>query len=48
MAFAPFVLMFGVLYFLILRPQQKRMKEQQNMINALKQGDEIMTQSGIL
>jgi len=48
MAFAPFLLMFAVLYFLILRPQQKRMKEQQSMINALKQGDEIMTQSGIL
>ena len=48
MAFAPFVLMFGVLYFLILRPQQKKMKEQQNMLSALKHGDEILTNSGFL
>lgn len=48
MAFAPFILMFGVLYFLVLRPQQKKMKEQQSMITALKHGDEIVTNSGIL
>ena len=48
MAFAPFVLMFGVLYFLVLRPQQKKMKEQQNMISSLKQGDEVVTASGLL
>lgn len=48
MAFAPFLLMFGVLYFLVLRPQQKKMKEQQEMISSLKRGDEIVTSSGIL
>lgn len=48
MAFAPFLLMFGVMYFLVLRPQQKKMKEQQQMIAALKQGDEIVTASGLL
>ena len=48
MAFAPFVLMFGVMYFLVLRPQQKKLKEQQQMITALKAGDEIVTNSGIL
>jgi len=48
MALAPFLLMFGVLYFLILRPQQKKMREQQDMIAALKHGDEIVTASGIL
>jgi preprotein translocase subunit YajC len=48
MAFAPFILMFGVLYFLILRPQQKKVKEQQTMISSLKHGDEIITASGIL
>jgi len=48
MQFAPFVLMFGVMYFLVIRPQQKKMKEQQQMINALKQGDEIVTASGLL
>ena len=48
MAFAPFLLMFAVLYFLILRPQQKKMKEQQTMLSALKYGDEVLTASGIL
>jgi preprotein translocase subunit YajC len=48
MAIAPFLLMFAVLYFLIIRPQQKKMKEQQAMITALKHGDEIVTNSGIL
>src|SRR3954471_8616746 len=35
MAFAPFLLMFAVLYFLVLRPQQKKMKEQQSMLSSL-------------
>src|SRR5690348_14829272 len=48
MAFAPFLLMFGVLYFLVLRPQQKKVKEQQEMLSSLKHGDEIVTASGIL
>lgn len=48
MAFMPFILMFVVLYFLILRPQQKKMKEQQAMLSGLKHGDEIVTASGIL
>lgn len=44
----PFVLMFAVMYFLMIRPQQKRMKEQQGMLSALKDGDEVLTASGIL
>jgi len=48
MSFAPLVLMFGVIYFLMIRPQQKKMKEQQQMLSSLKQGDEILTNSGIL
>lgn len=44
----PFVLMFGVIYFLMIRPQQKKMKEQQQMMSELKQGDDILTSSGIL
>ena len=44
----PFIAMFAVMYFLMIRPQQKRMKEQQNMLSALKEGDEILTASGIL
>ncbi len=48
MEFVPFLAVFGVLYFLGLRPQQKKMKEQQQMIAELKHGDEIVTASGIL
>ena len=44
----PFALMFGVIYFLMIRPQQKKMKEQQKMMSELKHGDEILTNSGIL
>jgi preprotein translocase subunit YajC len=44
----PFALMFGVLYFLMIRPQQKKMKEQQSMLSALSHGDEVVTTSGML
>jgi preprotein translocase subunit YajC len=44
----PMAAMFGVIYFLMIRPQQKKMKEQQEMLNALKHGDEVVTTSGIL
>lgn len=44
----PMAAMFAVVYFLMIRPQQKKMKEQQNMLSQLKQGDEVITTSGIL
>jgi preprotein translocase subunit YajC len=44
----PFAAMFAVVYFLMIRPQQKKMKEQQAMLGQLKQGDEVITTSGIL
>lgn len=44
----PFVAMFAVVYFLMIRPQQKRLKEQQAMLGALKHGDEVLTSSGLL
>lgn len=44
----PFVAMFAIMYFLMIRPQQKRAKEQQNMLSKLKEGDEVLTASGIL
>ncbi len=44
----PFVAMFGIMYLFMIRPQQKKMKEQQNMLTALKEGDEVLTASGIL
>jgi len=42
------VLMFGVLYFLMIRPQMKRTKEHKTMIDALQKGDEVVTSGGIL
>lgn len=42
------VLMFGVLYFLMIRPQMKRTKEHKAMIDALQKGDEVVTAGGIL
>lgn len=46
--YLPILLMFVVLYFLMIRPQQKRMKEQKLMMDALSQGDEVVTSGGIL
>jgi preprotein translocase subunit YajC len=42
------VLMFGVLYFLMIRPQMKRAKEHKAMIEALQKGDEVVSAGGIL
>jgi len=42
------VMMFGVLYFMMIRPQMKRAKEQKAMIEALQKGDEVITSGGIL
>ncbi len=44
----PFTAMIGVMYFFMIRPQQKKAKEQQAMLKALKEGDEVLTTSGIL
>ena len=46
--FLPFILMFAVIYFLMIRPQQKKMKEHQGMLSQLQHGDEIVTTSGML
>ena len=47
MSFLPFVLMFAVLYFLMIRPQQKKAKEHKTLLEALSRGDEVVTQSGM-
>lgn len=43
----PFVLMFAVFYFLLIRPQQKKQKARGAMLNALKKGDKIVTIGGL-
>ncbi len=48
MNLVPFVGMFAVIYFLMIRPQQKKVKEQQDMLSQLKKGDEVVTNAGIL
>jgi preprotein translocase subunit YajC len=45
--FLPFLLMFVVLYFFMIRPQQKRAKQEKQFENDLKVGDKIITKSGI-
>ncbi len=47
-SFLPIILMFVVLYFLMIRPQMKRQKEQKSMMDALAKGDEVVTAGGIL
>lgn len=42
-----FVALFAIMYFVLIRPQQKAAKEQQTLISALKKGDEVITSSGI-
>jgi preprotein translocase subunit YajC len=48
MQFVPFVLIFLVMYFLMIRPQRKRMQDEQQFLNKLNHGDEVYTKSGIL
>ena len=44
----PLILIFFVFYFLIIRPQQNKVKEHSAMVNAVKKGDEIVTQGGLI
>jgi len=48
MQLLPIILMFVVLWFLMIRPQMKRAKEQKAMVEALQKGDEVVTQGGIV
>lgn len=47
MGFLPIVLMFAVLYFLMIRPQQKKAKEHLKMVTELQKGDEVVTSGGM-
>ena len=44
----PLILIFAIMYFLLIRPQQKKLKEHQAMVAALRRGDQVVTQGGIL
>jgi len=45
--FLPLILMFAIIYFFMIRPQQKRQKEHSNMLKSLKKGDRVITSSGM-
>jgi preprotein translocase subunit YajC len=47
MAVVPWILIFAIFYFLLIRPQQKQAKEQKKMLDALKRGDRVLTQGGL-
>lgn len=47
LSLVPFLLIFIIFYFLLIRPQQKKQKEQKALLDALKKGDKVVTASGI-
>ena len=48
MSLLPFVLIFVIMYFLILRPQQKRVKQHQEMVKNVRRGDTVVTNGGLV
>lgn len=46
--FLPLVLIFAIMYFLLIRPQQKKMKDHRAMVEAVRRGDLIVTQGGMI
>ncbi|SIS91313.1 protein translocase subunit yajC [Roseivivax lentus] len=46
--FVPLILIFAIMYFLLIRPQQKKMKEHQKMVENLRRGDQVVTQGGLI
>ena len=47
-SFIPIILIFVIMYFLLIRPQQKKIKEHKNMVDNLRRGDQVLTQGGII
>ena len=47
-SFIPLILIFGIMYFLLIRPQQKKLKDHQAMVANLRRGDQIVTQGGLI
>ncbi len=47
-SFVPLILIFAIMYFLLIRPQQKKLKDHKAMVEALRRGDQVLTQGGIL
>lgn len=47
MQFMPLIVIFAIFYFLLIRPQQKRLREQQTMLTNIRKGDKVITGGGI-
>jgi len=43
----PIIFIFGIFYFLLIRPQKKKQKEHENMVSELKKNDEVVTNGGV-
>jgi len=46
--FIPLILIFAIMYFLLIRPQQKKVKDHAAMVSALRRGDQVVTQGGLI
>lgn len=46
--FIPLILIFAIMWFLLIRPQQKKLKDHQAMVAALRRGDQVVTQGGLI
>jgi preprotein translocase subunit YajC len=46
--FIPLILIFAIMYFLLIRPQQTKLKQHQAMVAALRRGDQVVTQGGLI
>lgn len=46
--FVPLILIFGIMYFLLIRPQQKKAKEHAAMVAGVRRGDQVITQGGMI
>ena len=47
-SFVPLILIFAIMYFLMIRPQQRKAKEHRAMVEALRRGDQVLTSGGIV
>ena len=45
--FVPLILIFAIMYFLLIRPQQKKLKQHKAMVDAVRKGDQVITQGGM-
>ncbi len=46
--FIPLILIFGIMYFLLIRPQQKKLKDHRAMVEGVRRGDQVVTSGGII